>query len=433
MIKNIIPLSVVLSLRFFALFIVLPVISLFALERESSTQYLVGLAIGGYALTQILFQIPFGILSDKIGRKPIIIFGLVLFAIGSLVCAESDNIYTLIIGRFIQGAGAVAAVITAMISDLVKEEIRTKAMALMGGSIAASFALAMVLGPILGAYLGFEKLFLFSALLSIISIILVIKSPNPPIISHPTTAKFSEIVKNKNIMKMNLTNFLQKAFMTLAFLIIPIVLVKDFGWEKSELIKVYLPSLVFGILSMPIAAILAEKKGKFKEVLMVGVGFFMLSYLLIALEINELFFVFGIVIFFIGFNMHEPIMQSLASKYVKSNQKGAALGYFNTFGYLGTFIGGVFGGLLLQYFSLTVLCFAIVIISIFWLFVLKSLTNPHLTQNLYFNLNEIKNRDILSHEAIEEYYENLHEKILVVKFDKTKLDIESIKNSLKGN
>ena len=230
MFKKVFPLSAILSLRFLGLFLVLPVIAIYALELEGATPLLVGVVVGGYALTQAIFQVPFGTMSDKIGRKPTLLFGLIVFLIGSLICAYSTDIYTLMLGRFLQGAGAIGAVITAMISDLVAEEVRGKAMAIMGGSIAMSFALAMGLGPVIGANYGIDTLFIITAVLSILAmLILFTKVPTPPRIKHVyhKTSKTSDILKDSNLLNMIVINAMQKGLMTVAFVLIPIILTNN--------------------------------------------------------------------------------------------------------------------------------------------------------------------------------------------------------------
>ncbi|NOR58579.1 MAG: MFS transporter, partial [Sulfurimonas sp.] len=171
MFKKIFPLSAIISLRFLGLFLVLPVISIYAASMTDNL-LLVGIIVGGYALTQAIFQVPFGIMSDKIGRKPTLLIGLIIFLIGSLIAAFATDIYTLMLGRFLQGAGAIGSVITAMISDLVEEEVRGKAMAIMGATIAISFAIAMGLGPVIGASYGVDTLFIITAGLSVLAMIL---------------------------------------------------------------------------------------------------------------------------------------------------------------------------------------------------------------------------------------------------------------------
>lgn len=267
MFKTILPLSLIISFRFLGLFIVLPVLSVYALSLPGATPTIVGIIVGGYAITQMIFQVPFGIMSDMLGRKGTIITGLLLFAIGSIFCAVATDLLTLMLGRFLQGAGAIGAVVSAMISDIVKEEQRPKAMAMMGGSIAVSFALAMVLGPVIAGVAGIELLFYITAVLAMASIYILVKMvPDAPKVTHTyhNVHKLA-FLKSSEIMKMNITNMLQKGLMTFAFMIIPIVLTKSFGWDMSDLWKVYIPAMVAGILSMGPAAVMAEKKENIKQ------------------------------------------------------------------------------------------------------------------------------------------------------------------------
>ena len=437
MIKSIMPLSAIISLRFFGLFIVLPVISVYAMNLEGATTTIVGIIVGGYALTQMIFQIPFGIMSDKLGRKGTIIVGLLLFAIGSVLAAVANDVLTLLLGRLLQGAGAIGAVVTAMISDLVKEEQRPKAMAMMGGSIAVAFALAMILGPTLGAWFGVEILFLITTVIALGSIIVLVKAvPNPPKITHTYEKKgsVSSVLTNKNLIKMNITNFLQKGFMTFAFMIIPMVLINNYEWIMADLWKVYLPATIFGVLAMGPAAILAEKKGKFKEVLIAGIIFFGISYLVIGMSGSATLFVIGVVLFFIGFNVHEPIMQSLATKYAKVHQRGFVLGIFNSWGYFGTFLGGLLGGIFFEDVSLTKIVIAIAVICILWAVLIFTLPNPLKKKIAYLSLETINNDKIPSlkeNNSIDEWYINDTEAILIVKYDADNISEEEIKNNLK--
>src|SRR5574344_438865 len=394
MIKSVLPLSFIISLRFFGLFIVLPVISVYAFSLEGANATLVGIVVGGYALTQVIFQTPFGIMSDKLGRKGTIITGLLLFAIGSLICALATDILALLLGRLLQGAGAIGAVVTAMISDVVKEEQRSKAMAIMGGFIGISFALAMGLGPVIGGYAGVPTLFY-------------------------------------------ITNFLQKALMTFAFLVIPIILTKTYSWEIKDLWQVYIPSMILGFLAMGPASILAEKKGKYREVLVIGILLFIISYLLMGFSSSSIIFCIGVVLFFIGFNMHEPIMQSLTSKFAKVHQRGSVLGVFNSFGYLGTFVGGVFGGILLDKldsYEIESFTLAVALICILWAILIILMKNPSKTKNLYLSLDEYKLENsgkLNDNSNIDEWYINNTENILVVKYSQDKISEDDIKSILK--
>ncbi|MCG3673213.1 MFS transporter [Aliarcobacter butzleri] len=437
MIKSVMPLSFIIALRFFGLFIVLPVISVYALSLDGANATLVGIVVGGYALTQVVFQVPFGVMSDKLGRKGTIITGLLLFAIGSLICAIATDIYTLMLGRLLQGSGAIGAVVTAMISDLVKEHERSKAMALMGSFIGLAFAIAMLAGPLIGGFIGVPVLFYITMFLALISIYILIKKvPNPPIITHTYNDKLrlSDVLGNTNINRMNITNFLQKALMTFAFLVIPIILTKTYGWEKKELWYVYLPAMIFGLLSMAPAAIIAEKKGKFKEILALGILFFIISYLVIGFSSSSVVFVIGVVIFFIGFNMHEPIMQSLASKFAKVHQRGSVLGVFNSFGYLGTFVGGLLGGIMLDNLDLSTFSIIIAVICVLWGILILTMPNPSKTKSVYLNLDEYKLENsgkLNQNDAIDEWYINNTENIIAIKYDGEKISEEEIRALLK--
>ncbi len=437
MFKKILPLNLIISLRMFGLFIVLPVLSIYALNMPNSSHTMVGIIIGGYAITQMLFQVPFGSLSDKIGRKKTIIIGLVIFAIGSLVAGLADNIYMLLLGRLLQGAGAIGSVITATISDVVREEERGKAMAIMGGSIGMAFALSMVAGPTIAAHFGgVPTLFFLVATLALISIVILLKSvPNPPVIKHTylESDKF-KLFENRNLMKMNITNMLVKGFMTFAFMIIPIVLIKTYGWDKAELYKIYLPSMIVGILAMGPAAMIAEKKGKYKLILLLGILFLAISYLVIGLSHDYKMFVAGIIVFFIGFNLQEPILQSLASKYAKVHQRGKVLGIFNSFGYFGTFIGGFVGGMLLDVVSLSSVAYGIIVLCIAWAVMVYTLDNPAKTKIAYIHLDDTdhaKHADLHSIDGVVEWYINDTESLVIVKYDETLTDEERLREAIK--
>ena len=438
LLKKILPLSLILGARFFGLFVVMPLLSLYAFSLNGATPILIGIAMGGYALTQVIFQVPFGFLSDKFGRKSMIAIGLIIFAIGSAICALSDDIYMLIIGRFLQGAGAVGGVVSAMIADLVNEEKRTKAMAFMGATISLSFVCAMIVGPVIGGIYGVSNLFWITFALAIFGIvILFILVPESPKITYSFNAninKYDLIFKNKNLQIMNLTNFLQKGFMTLAFLIIPIALVKGFDMPKEELYKVYIPASILGLLSMVPAAIIAEKKGKFKSVMITGVLFFVVAYLLMLSD-EKIAFIAGVFIFFIGFSVHEPIMQSLASRYCKAHQKGSALGIFTSFGYLGTFVGALIGGHFYDFFGMLSISMFVVIASFLWILLFTFLANPTFQKNLYLPLQECTRREdlevLVELVGILEWYINESERKVIIKYDKHLLEEQEIMDFIK--
>ncbi len=441
MFKTIWPLSAILALRFLGLFLVLPILSVYAMGMEGATALLVGVIVGGYALTQALFQVPFGSISDKIGRKPTLVFGLLVFLAGSVLCAISDNIYILMLGRFLQGAGAIGSVIPAMISDLVPEESRGKAMAMMGGSIALSFALAMGLGPVLGAAYGVASLFWITAGMAIFAIVLVfVKVPTPPRIHHlyHNKIKTKDIFKDSNLLGMFILNGMQKGLMTISFVLIPLIMTGSveeggFAWEKSELWMVYLPAMIFGLIAMGPAAVFGEKHNKAKQIFLVSIVLFITSFLLMGLSTSSTLFIVGVVAFFIGFNMMEPLVQSIISKYAKVHQKGTALGISNTAAYLMTFVGGTFAGLMLDYADREMLGLSLAAVGLLWLiWTAMKLSNPIRHAHLYVPKEKVDmvKLEALEHEAIAEWYINETENLVVVKYRKEAIEEDALKTKI---
>ncbi|MDD5117238.1 MAG: MFS transporter [Sulfuricurvum sp.] len=435
MFKTVLPLSAILSLRFFGLFLVLPVLSAYALNLPGATPLLIGVIVGGYALTQAIFQVPFGVLSDKIGRKPTLLIGLVIFLVGSIICAVSTDIYTLMVGRFLQGAGAIGAVIPAMISDLVTEEKRGHAMALMGGTIAISFAAAMALGPVIAAGFGFSSLFWIAGALSILSMIVLFTNvPTPPRIRHiyHSTTTTKDILKDPNLLSMIITNGMQKGLMTVSFVLIPIFLTKPeygFLWDKKDLWQAFVPAMVMGLLAMGPAAVFGEKYNKPREIFLISIVLFILAFTLMGFANKGWEFIIGVVSFFMAFNMMEPLVQSMISKYAKVHQKGAALGIANGFAYFMTFIGGAAAGIALQYSTREVFTIALLVITTLWLLWTFKMQNPHRYSHLYLSLDHVDmdKLNALEHEHIAEWFINETENIVAVKYRKDMVEEEAIK------
>lgn len=443
MFKVILPLTGIAVLRFLGLFIVLPVISLYASSFNASS-LMIGLAVGGAYLTQIIFQTPIGIASDHYDRKKVVMIGLFVFMVGSIICALAHNIQWLVIGRFIQGAGAVGGIVSAQISDLVREEQRTKAMAIMGGGIFASFTLAMIIGPLIAGRYGADILFALTAFLTLLSIILLWKKvPSTPKITYSFEKRpdWKKGFNDKNLWIINISSFLEKTLMTLIFVIIPLVLVHQFkNFSEQDLWKIYLPGAILGVLAMAPASIIAEKYAKAKVVMFYGVVLFFGAYALIALSDSDhyaktWFFIVGIMLFFIGFASLEPIMQSLASKYAKAHQRGAALGAFTTYGYTGSAVGGIAGGVLYHYIGLTNLAIIITCICILWAIMILFLQNPSKQKNVYLHLqdyNKEKFKELNNKEGIIEWYVNNTEKIIIVKYNSNILSEDEIIQMVKN-
>ena len=424
-------LSLVLACRFFGLFVVMPLLALYVLRFDDCTPLLLGLSMGIYALSQVLFQIPFGSLSDKYGRKPLIALGIVIFIIGSLICAFAQSAQMLVFGRFLQGVGAIGGVVSAMIADVVPESRRTKAMATMGASISLSFALAMIIGSI-------EKdastLFVLACVLSAFSLLLLFFVPNVAHVQFSYSQKATDGA-NKNLWIMNASNFLQKMLMTFAFVIIPLLLAQD-GIAKESMWQFYIPAALLGVLAMAPAAILAEKRGKFKLVLAIGIVLFVLAYLcLLLLGANLALLAVGCVLFFVGFCFHEPILQSLASRYCKAHQKGKALGIFTSCGYMGSFFGGLFGSVAFSSVEAPLLFGIIAAICAAWLLVLRFLDSPTKLGVFYYMFNHKSDLAHLSSlqalEGVSEYYINHTEKQVVIRYNATLITEQKIAESLK--
>ncbi|MBZ7928783.1 MFS transporter [Campylobacter sp. RM10532] len=428
MLNNVLALSFIIGTRFFGLFIVLPVLSLYTLKLEHANEFLVGFLVGIYSLTQMILQMPFGILSDKIGRKKTMLIGLLIFIFGSLICAFSHDIYMMLLGRMLQGAGAIGGVATAMISDFITEENRGKAMAIMGSFIGLSFASSMVISPLMSAKWGLSSLFYLSAALSALCIVLlysVVPKENK-ITHHNQKTPFLHLIRQKNLALMNITNCMQKMLMSIAFLSIPIILVKHLGFHENKLWTVYTPSMIAGFIAMGFAGSLGEKKGLAKQILLLGVVFFICSYILFNLANSINLFIIAIIIFFIGFNLHEPIMQSCASKFCKVHEKGAALGLFNAFGYAGSFIGGTIGGIFLHLNQLNLLTMILIVLAIFWLVSLFFLKNPSEFKNIYLPLStSLDLKEFGKNIGVVDIYKN--SKNLIIKFDSKITNEENLK------
>jgi len=436
MFKKVFPLSSILFLRFLGLFLVLPVLSVYALDLEGATPFLVGIIVGGYALTQAIFQVPFGAMSDKIGRKPTILIGLLIFLAGSLVAAFSTDIYTLMLGRFLQGAGAIGSVVTAMIADLVEEKTRGHAMAIMGGFIAMSFAIAMAIGPVIASNYGISSIFFITSALAVLAIvILFIKVPTPPKIKHIYHGRTStmDILKDSNLLGMIIINAMQKGLMTAAFVIIPVFLTKPeygFNWEKSELWMVYAPAMIAGLIAMGPAAVFGEKKNIPKQIFMVSIILFTASFVMMGLTNSSSVFITAVIFFFVAFNMMEPLVQSMISKFAKVHQKGAALGIANSVAYFMTFIGGTFAGLFLNASGRETLGLSIGAIGFLWLiWTAIKMKNPIKHSHLFIPANEVNmtKLETLENKHIAEWYINETENLVVIKYVSSAIDENDLK------
>jgi predicted MFS family arabinose efflux permease len=405
-----------MAIRFLGLFIVMPLLALYALNLQHANAFNVGIALGAYALSQVFLQIPFGRAADRYDKKKILMTGLALLALGSLVCAFSTDIYTLIFGRLLQGSGAIGGVILAYIADLTDENTRAKAFARMGQLIALSFALSMVLGPTVGAKYGVDKLFILTALLALFSIWLVFaKIPNPPkIVHHRPHSSLKEILTHKELLKLFLSGFLQKGLMTVFFMLTPIIFTEKLGWDKTELWKVYIPALVLGIFALPLGAILAEKKQKAKTVFVLSSSAITLSLILFLIGNRYTYFA-AVIVFFFGFNLLEPVLQSFVSKIARAHEKATALSASNTIQYTGIFLGGAGAGFFIHTHMLKEFLVISVLIGLFWVFLLiKMKPVAKLRVMTYENFDDNFIEELKTEKNVYDFYEK--DGVLIVRY-----------------
>ncbi len=373
----------IFSLRMLGLFLILPVFALYAEHLAGVTPTLVGLAIGAYGLTQALLQIPFGMLSDRIGRKPVILGGLLLFAIGSVVAATSASIWGVIFGRALQGSGAIAAAVMALAADLSREEHRTKVMAVIGMSIGAAFALALVLGPVLNGLIGVPGIFWLTALLALGGMgIVVFLVPNPGAIQvHDDTeavpAQFGQVLTNLNLLRLDLGIFVLHLIITSMFLAMPLVLRDMIGIKSGSHWMVYLPVLLLSIMFMVPFIVVAERRNKMKQV-------FLGAVLTLVIAQAGLFFwhqtlsgiIISLLLFFTAFNLLEATLPSIISKVAPAASKGTAMGVYSTSQFTGAFVGGVTGGWIHGQFGITGVFMFGAIAALVWLAVAFGMQNP---------------------------------------------------------
>jgi predicted MFS family arabinose efflux permease len=348
--RAIVSLASLYAFRMLGLFMLLPVLSLYAAEYDYSTPVLVGLALGIYGLGQAALQVPLGMLSDRIGRKPVIISGLLLFIAGGVVAAGADTIFGVIVGRLLQGTGAIASTLTALLADLTREQHRTKAMAVIGMSIGVSFAAAMVIGPLMASWLGVSGLFLCTSVLAGLGIFItlfLVPNPDAQRVDADTqslSGMLARCLNDRNLMRLNLGIFSLHAILMAIFIAVPGIL-EEQGLSRDAHWQVYLPMMVVAFVAMVPFIIIAETKNKMREVFLLGIATIVLA-LLAAACWGQLFTPLLIIItlFFVAFNLMEASLPSLVSKTVYAGGKGTAMGVYSTFQFFGAFCGGAIGG-----------------------------------------------------------------------------------------
>ncbi|SCZ68047.1 MFS transporter [Thiohalomonas denitrificans] len=430
-----ISLAGIFATRMLGLFLILPVFALYAEDLEGVTPTLVGVAIGIYGLTQALFQIPFGMLSDRIGRKPVIVAGLLLFAIGSAIAATADTINGVIIGRTLQGSGAVAAAIMALAADLTREEHRPKAMAVIGMTIGVSFLIAMVAGPVLDGWVGVPGIFWLTAVLALAGIaILLIAVPTPADSrvhrdAEAVSQQFRQVLADTQLLRLDFGILVLHLVLTAGFVVLPLAL-RDAGLVSSDHWQLYLPVMVFAMAGAIPFIVLAEKKRLMKPIVIGGIALLGLSEIGFVF-LHDSFWPLAVLmgLFFIAFNLMEALMPSLIAKTAPVQSKGTAMGVYSSSQFFGAFIGGAAGGSLYgQFGPAGVFLFCAILLAAWWLLAI-TMKQPRYLASAMVNVGPLDSAraaelegEICRIDGVEEAYVGVDDGIAYLRIDNDKID-----------
>ena len=378
-------LAAVFSVRMLGLFMVYPVFAAFARHLAGATPYKIGVALGIYGLSQGALQMPFGTLSDRIGRKTMIVIGLVIFALGSAVAAGATSIDGMIIGRLLQGAGAIGSVVLALIADLTAEKNRTKAMALVGMTIGFSFLVAIVTGPAIAGWIGVAGIFWLMAALALagiaITLLIVPVAPRPHLQPEAETvpALIGASLRNPELLRLDFGIFALHAMLTASFLVVPALLRGTLAMSSREQWLVYLPVLLLSVAVMVPAIIIAERYQRMKSVVVGAVVALALSQLMLAVGGGDPYVLLaGLVVFFSGFNIMEASLPSLVTKTAPAGSRGTATGIYSSSQFLGIFAGGIIGGWVHETAGTAAVFLFASAVAIIWLLVAATMRGPAL-------------------------------------------------------
>jgi MFS family permease len=383
-------LAAVFSVRLLGLFMIYPVFAAYAGTLTGATPYLIGEALGIYGLSQGLLQIPFGLLSDRIGRKVMIIFGLALFGAGSAMAGVSTTIGGVIVGRAVQGAGAVGSVILALVADLTGEDSRTAAMATVGITIGASFVVALLAGPVVANFIGVAGIFWLMVALALVGMAITqFVVPNPPRIrvhrdAEAVPALLGAVLRNRELLRLDLGIFALHAMLTASFLVVPDLLHSTVGVDVHDQWIVYLPVLLVSIAAMVPAIIVAEKYRRMKGVFVGAVLTLVASQIMLFYGAGNVFVLLAaLVVFFSAFNVMEASLPSLITKVAPPDVKGTAMGVYSSLQFLGIFVGGIIGGVAHQHGGSAGVFALTTILAIIWLIGAAGMAQPsYLTTRL---------------------------------------------------
>lgn len=389
-------LATIYAMRMLGLFMILPVFVLYAEDLQQVTPTLIGVAIGIYGLTQALLQIPYGMISDRIGRKPVIIVGLVVFAAGSIIAAEAHSIWGVILGRAVQGAGAIAAVLMALTADLVREDHRLKAMAIIGMTIGMAFAVSMIAGPVLNNWIGVPGIFWLTAAMAVFGVLLtLVWVPNPETSrfhrdTEPVPAQFLSVLKNGQLLRLDLGILVLHMILTASFVVLPLALRDEAGMAAADHWHIYLPVMVLAIGAMVPFVILAENRRKMKQVFLGAILVLSACQLSLywlyhwALGITLILF-----IFFTAFNILEASLPSLVAKLSPPDRKGTAMGVYSSSQFFGAFLGGYLGGRVHEEFGMMAVFVFCAACGLLWFLAAVTMQEPRYLSSFSIRIGRV--------------------------------------------
>jgi MFS family permease len=378
-------LATLFGLRMLGMFLILPVFALYAAHIPGGDNHaLIGIALGAYGLSQALLQLPFGMLSDRFGRKRMILLGLGVFALGSFIAAWAPSIYWVIVGRIVQGAGAISAAVTALLADSTREEIRTRAMAGIGATIGIAFAVSLVLGPVLARFIGVSGIFALTGFLALMGMLVVRYYIPDPLHTHfhsdaqSNPARLGEVLKHSGLLRLNYGIFALHAAQMAMFVVVPVMLSRDLGLASAHHWWLYLPVLVLSFAVMVPAIIYGETRDRLKPVFVGAVALMLLAQMALAVAAGTSLWGVGLalLLYFAAFNILEASLPSLVSKMAPAAAKGTAIGVYNTAQSLGLFIGGAAGGWLAEHHGFPAVFVFCLLLMAGWLVLAAGMRTP---------------------------------------------------------
>lgn len=433
-------LSVVFGSRMLGLFMLLPVFSVYSQHLAGANELWVGLAIGAYGLSQAILQIPMGIASDHFGRKPVIYFGLMIFALGSVVAACSGSIYGVTLGRLLQGAGAISSAVMALAADLSRDDERPKVMAVIGMFIGLSFMVAVIIGPLLAAQLGLSGLFWFIAAMAVVAMAIIrLLVPNavtraPQRDSMVQWSQLRKVIRNPQLWRLDTAIFVLHLSMTALFVVLPSALIKT-GVAKDYLWLVLFPALVISFLCMIPLMLIFTRKKRIKLGLQVAIALMVLALIGYPWLQSKTGLLLLVAVYFCGFNYLEASLPSLLARLAPAANKGSAMGVYSTSQFLGAFCGGVLGGTLSGAYSATTLLMVVAVILIIWGLISTGLVEHSPWKNATLRLpkdaDEVTLADrLVKEQGVEEVIVVAEEHAIYLKYDERQCDIATLRAML---